>query len=208
MVIPLIVIYKMVGNRFAVYYVLIALSFVYADEVSDYVRNYAIGMDESALQYHVHQYTSDVYQRRVEELKATQYYILGTHIYFTTLLFLGIVIYHRKFILAGDSGLNDMYAMSLLIFALVNFFSQIESVANRFSILYQGFCCLLLISLYVKVNITAPVFLRVVFGLALIANSLIAIRILAQSASVSTLLLLFPVSIFFPIQMSIWDWIR
>jgi hypothetical protein len=207
-VIPVMLIYRIVGNRFYVYYVLVVLSFVYSSQVSNYVREYTTELDTSALQYHASRYTSEVYLRQVQELKAQRYYVLDNYIYFSTIFFLVITVFISNINKIVDEHLKNLFGFSLLIFSFVNLFNDLESIANRFGVLYHGFCCIFLIRLYLNSKKIAPLIMQVAFFSVMLLNAIIVLRILIQSASVSTLLLFFPVSIFAPIEVSILDWIR
>ncbi|MFN8888219.1 MAG: hypothetical protein ACK5WF_12220, partial [Cyclobacteriaceae bacterium] len=69
-------------------------------------------------------------------------------------------------------------------------------------------CCILLIRLFTLPNFKVPVFIKATFAVVMIFNAVVILRILAQTASVSTILLFFPISILFPIDVSVLDWIK
>jgi hypothetical protein len=207
-VIPLVLVFKLLGNRNLIYYLLIVLSFLYADVISNIVGDYTRSLDENALQYHATQYTSEIYQKYVAELKTQRYFILDKYAYYSSIFFLALTIFHAGMVRSADKVTKDLFSMSLLIFAFVNAFNQMDSVVNRFSVLYQGFCCIFLLTLYLRYNLQAPRILQAIFLVVLLVNAVIVIRIIMQSASVSTLLLFFPVSVFSPLDVSILEWIK
>lgn len=207
-VIPLIVLFKIIGRRYVVYYVLIVLSFVFSGQSKDYIREKLPNLEESALQYHANQYTSDYYLKQVAKLKSQRTVILDRYVYYTSIFFLLLTLYHVRYAKNMDEGTGNLFALSLLIFACVNVFSEMESIANRFGVLYHGFCCAFLIRFYKQTAISPGRILKFVFALVLILNAVIVLRILAQSASVSTLLVLFPLALFSNIDTSILDLIR
>ncbi len=208
MVIPLLLVFKIVGSRFWVYYLLILASFIFTDQVSNYLRDYTAGLDENALQYHATQYTSDYYLKQVSQLKSQRYFILDKYIYFTTIFFLTLSLFSAYYIRITSDNLRKLFSMTLLIFAFVNFFSELESVANRFGVLYQGFCCIFLIQLYFNSDKVVPLLLKILLSVVFLVNLVIIIRITMQSASVSTILLFLPVSLISPLDISLLDWIK
>lgn len=208
MIVPLIILYKIIGDRYVVYYALIVLSFIFSSQVSSYVNELTTTLDESAIQYHANRYTSDVYIKQVQELKAQRYYVLDKYTYFTTLFFLAVMLLHHKAMADTLPQFRKLFGVSLIIFAFVNLFSELESVSNRFGVLYQGFCCLFLIAFYLRGNKPMPWAVQGTFGLVLLVNALVVVRIVMQSASISTMLLFFPVSLATPIDVSVLDWLR
>lgn len=208
LVIPLIVVFKFIGNRFWVYYLLILTSFIFTDQVSNYIRDYTAGLDENALQYHATQYTSDYYLKQVSQLKSQRYFILDRYIYFTTIFFLGLSLYSAYYLGLASDQLKKLFSMTLLIFAFVNAFSELESISNRFGVLYQGFCCIFLIRLYINSGKVVPLLIKILFSIVFLVNFVIVVRITMQSASVSTILLFLPVSLFSPLEISLLDWIK
>lgn len=208
MIIPLVLFQKLISNRFYIYYLLIAISFFLSGSVADYLGDFTKSIDESSLQYQAKQYTNEAYLQKVEELKSKRTYILDIYTYATTIYFLFVVVYLSWITRIQDKSILRIYGMCLLLFVFVNLFRDLESVSNRFGVMYHGLCCILLIRLFTLPNFKVPVFIKVTFVIVMLFNAVVILRILAQTASVSTLLLFFPISILFPIDISILDWLK
>jgi hypothetical protein len=208
MIIPLVLIQKLISNRLYIYYLLIVISFFLSGSVADYLGDFTRSIDESSLQYQAKQYTSEAYLQKVDELKTKRTYILDIYTYATTVYFLFVVVYLAWMTRIKDRTILSIYGMCLLLFVFVNLFRDLESVSNRFGVMFHGLCCILLIRLFTLPNFKVPVFIKATFAVVMIFNAVVILRILAQTASVSTILLFFPISILFPIDVSVLDWIK
>lgn len=209
MVLPLVALHRVIGNRFWVYYFLVFASFWVSDLAVDTLGEYTTTLDESSLQYHAKQYTSDVYLEKVSTIKENRSVILDKYIYITTLSFLIVTFY----LVNKHNTLNEaerkLYGMSLLFFVFVNSFKGLESVSNRFGVMYQAFCCILIIRIFIKEKkFNVPYQIKLAFSFMLLFNAVIILRILAQSTSVSTVLVFFPITLLYPADVSILDWIK
>lgn len=209
LVLPFVLLFKILGNRFKIYYAMVLLSFLLSAQAAQYVREYIPTLDEGAFQYHANAYTSEKYLNQVQAVRAQRYVFLDTYTYFTTLFFLGLMLFHARFLNRIDQGSQRLFAFSLVMFSFVNGFSDLESVSNRFGVLYQGLCCTFLLRYYfLNSQRGVPVYIQSIFFLVFMANAIVVIRLLIQSMSISTVMLLFPVSIISPINLSILDWIK
>lgn len=205
LLLPVVLIFFMVGRYLWICYGIVFLSFIFSADSVGFLQEYLSGLDENAFQYHANAYTSDVYLDQVKQLKVQRYFILDKYLYFSTVFFVVLTLYHAKFLQEMDGASVKLFTFSLLMFSFVNFFSELESVANRFGVLYHGFCCAFLIRFYLLSDRTLPKIIKIVFVIFFMVNAVIAVRLMMQSASVSTITLLFPISVFYPIEVSLLD---
>lgn len=208
LLIPVVLLFFVVGRHVWICFGVVVLSFLFSSDSVGFLQEYLSGLEENAFQYHANAYTSDVYLGQVKDLKVQRYFILDTYIYYTTLFLLGLTVYHVQWIKVMDRGTIKLFTFSLILFSFVNFFSELESVSNRFGVLYHGIVCIFLIRFYLNTSIKVSKFILTMFGVVFLLNAIIVVRIFLQSASVSTITLLFPISLFSPIDVSLLELLK
>jgi hypothetical protein len=151
MVVPLFYLYRVLGNRNKIYYVVIALSFVFFDQAANLIRDSGIDL-EGSLDQTVQGYTNEEYLEEMSNVDGNQMALVGRYIRWTTLFFLFSTLYHKFQYKTFDETGEKLYSFSLVVFAFVNFMQGMESVSNRFGLVYQCIVCVFYIHIYSSCN--------------------------------------------------------
>jgi hypothetical protein len=149
MVVPLFYLYWVLGNRNWIYYLLVVLSFVFFEQASSWIRGSGFGF-EGGLNQAIVGYTSEKYLDEVSGLQTNRLLIIDRSIRWTTLFFLITTLYHKYKYKTFDIVGEKLFSFSLILFAFVNFMQGMESVSNRFGLVYQALCCIFYIYIYAK----------------------------------------------------------
>ncbi|HEX8563138.1 MAG TPA: EpsG family protein [Flavobacterium sp.] len=147
MVVPLFFIYLLAGNRNLLYYALIIASFFFADMTATLLRDYGMGNDTN-LDSVVKGYTGKKYLAQVTELQGQRNVLLNNYLRWTTIYLLVVMLYHKFKYKVFDKVSENLYSFTILFFAFVNFTVGMESISNRFSIVFQALACFFFIHLY------------------------------------------------------------
>jgi hypothetical protein len=151
MVVPLFYLYRVLGNRNIIYYIVIALSFVFFDQAASLIRGSGIDL-EGGLDQAVLGYTNEGYLEDVSEMSGKRMVLVDQYTRWTTLFFLFSMLYHKFRFKTFDIIGERLYSFSLLVFAFVNFMQGMVSVSNRFGLVYQCIGCVFYIHIYSNCN--------------------------------------------------------
>ena len=202
MVVPLFFLYKYAGNRNYIYYGLIILSFVLADQAAGFIRIYG-GNFDGGLNNVVSGYTNEKYLDKVSDLQENRNVVLNSYMRWTTMFFLISIIFHKLKYKIFDAVSERLYSFSLVLFIFVNYTQGMESISNRFSIVFQVFACIFFIHLYslrtFKIN---PLF-RGVSMVFVSLNLIIGFRLLIEIMNLTMITPLLPLSMLLNSDVSI-----
>ncbi len=151
MIVPLFYLYRVLGNRNNIYYVVVVLSFVFFDQTTNLIRDSGIDL-EGGLDQAVQGYTNEGYLEDMGEIAGNRMVLVDRYIRWTTLFFLFSMLYHKFRYKTFDRTGEKLYSFSLIIFAFVNFMQGMESVSNRFGLVYQCIGCVFYIHIYTRCN--------------------------------------------------------
>ena len=151
MVVPLLYLYRVLGNRNTIYYVVIALSFVFFDQAATLIRDSGIDL-EGGLDQAVQGYTNEGYLEDMGEIAGNRMVLVDRYIRWTTLFFFFSMLYHKIQYRTFDKTGEKLYSFSLMVFSFINFMQGMESVSNRFGLVYQCIGCVFYIHIYSKCN--------------------------------------------------------
>jgi hypothetical protein len=151
LIVPLFFLYRVLGNRNTIYYVVIALSFVFFDQAATLIRNSGIDL-EGGLDQAVDGYTNEGYLEDMGNISGNRMVLVDRYIRWTTLFFLFSMLYHKFKHKTFDIVGEKIYSFSLVVFAFINFMQGMESVSNRFGLVYQCIGCVFYIHIYSKCN--------------------------------------------------------
>lgn len=194
MVVPLFFLYKYAGNRNNIFYALIILSFVFADQAAEFIRIYG-GNFDSGLDRVVQGYTNEDYLDKVSDLQENRNVVLNSYMRWTTMFFLISIIFHKFKYKIFDAVSERLYSFSLVLFIFVNFTQGLESISNRFSIVFQVFACLFFIHLYSLSTFKISPTFKGVSLLIVALNAIIGFRLLMEIMNITLLTPFLPLSI-------------
>ncbi len=207
MVVPLFFLGFALGNRNKIYYVLIILSFLFADQTASLIRTYGAGLDmgvEQAVKGYTHQKYLDV----VAEMQGNRNVILNSYVRWTTLFMLFSLLYYRIVHKNFDTVSEKLYSMSLILFAFVNFTFSLESISNRFSILFQVLACVFFVHYHTNNTVkVAPIF-KIIACCFLLLNGIILIRLTMEYMNFSVLVPFLPLALFTDSDVPVLDMIK
>ncbi len=204
MIVPLFYLYKFVGNRNFIFYGIIVLSFVLASQTTDVIRDMGVFFEGGA-QSAIRGYTHGKYLDKVSGLQENRNFILNSYTRWTTLFMLGAMLFHKFRYRNFDVVSERLYSFSLVMFAFVNFTVAIESITNRFSMVYQALCCIFFIHLYAKNNLPENRIFKVVSIVFLILNGVILLRLTIQYLNFVNVVPFLPIAIFEDSNVSVLD---
>lgn len=207
MVVPLFFGFKIAGNRNKIYYVLIVLSFFFADITATLIRDFGVNL-EGGMNSVVKGYTHQKYLAHVSDLQQQRNMILNNFQRWTTLYMFVALVFHKIRYKVFDAVSERLYSFCLLFFAFVNFTVGMESIANRFSIVFQVLCCYFFIHYYsvnkIKVNLIFK-FTTLAF---LTLNLVILARLLIEFTNFLMIVPFLPFALFMDSDVSILNMIK
>ncbi|OYU81520.1 MAG: hypothetical protein CFE23_03375 [Flavobacterium sp. BFFFF1] len=208
LVVALFFVYKYIGkSRNNIYYVLIILSFFFAEQASAVIRQFGVGLDIGVDKV-VNGYTNEKYLQRVSEYQENRVGIINVYIRLTTLFMFFSILYHKFRNKFFDAISEQLYSFALLIFAFVNFTQGLESITNRFSIVFQLLTCVFYIHLYTNNEVKkSNIFKYTSIGFLLL-NFVILTRITIEYANIVMVTPLLPLSFLTDSQTTILDFIK
>lgn len=199
--------YLVARNRNIAYYVLIVLSFIFYSQAASLLRQYGLELD-IGLDSTVRGYTHDKYLEEVSQLQSNRNVVINSYNRWTSLFFILFLIYHKVKFKNFDKVSENIYSFLLLFFAFINFTQGIESITNRFSIVFQILACIFFIHLYVKNTFRwSPLFKNVAI-IFLILNFLVLFRITIQYANLLLIVPFLPISLFTDSDFTILNFIK
>ena len=194
MAVGLFYIYNLLGNRNFIYYALILLSVIYAEQASTFLREIGTGLYVGGLDQIVSGYTNEKYLIRVSEYQEGRNYILNNYIRWTTLFMLISIVYHKIKIKKFNLISENIYSFILLFFAFVNFTQGIESITNRFGVVFQVLGCVFYVHLYALNTIKVNSFFKYISIAFLSLNLIILVRITIEYANMLIITPFLPLS--------------
>ncbi|MCX8491563.1 MAG: EpsG family protein, partial [Cyclobacteriaceae bacterium] len=203
MILPVMIIHNLVGHRIILYYILIALSFIFYKQTAQLVNETAGNYETYTISKKAQDYSNQRYLLKVSKIKEKRIYILDKYTYITTIAFLGLSIFFFYFFKQEDRATVNLYCLSLLMFFLINLFQSLESVFNRFGVVFQVICCMTLIRTISWKRIRIPNVVFIVLLLLFVVNAVIAIRFYIQYASVSSILIGLPIALYDPLEVTV-----
>lgn len=187
--------YLAAGKRNRAYYLLIILSFIFYAQAASLLRQYGVGLD-IGLERTIRGYTHDKYLEEVSQLQSNRNVVINSYNRWTSLFFIFFLIYHKVKFKNFDKVSENIYSFLLLFFAFINFTQGIESITNRFSIVFQVLSCIFFIHLYVKNTFRwSPLFKNVAI-IFLMLNFLVLFRVTIQYTNILLIVPFLPVSLF------------
>lgn len=207
MIVPLFFLYKYIGNRNKLFYLLIVLSFLFSDQVSGLIRTYGGDLDNS-LSNVVNGYTNAKYLDRVSGYQENRNVVLNGYMRWTTLFFLVAIVFHKIKYKIFDPVSERLYSFALVLFIFVNFTTGMESISNRFSIVFQVFVCIFFIHLYSLRDFKIYTPFRNVTFVFLAINLIIMLRLTIEYLNLVTITPFLPISLFFNSDATVLDMIK
>ena len=195
-VVGLFFIYKFAGNRNTIYYILIALSFLFYEQAASLLREFGIIGFEIGLSETISGYTDERYLQTVSELQMNRMVVVNSYIRWTTLFMIASLIFHKLKYKKFDKISENIYSFSLLIFAFVNFTQGMEAMTNRFGVVFQVIACVFFIHLYALNIIRTNVFFKYSSIIFICLNLIILMRITIEYSNMLLVTPFLPLSFF------------
>lgn len=202
----LVILHKFLGNKNAIYYVLIFFSFIFFEQAASLIRVYGLELEIGTEA--VRGYTNENYLEYVSELQSNRISILNNYMRYTTLFLMASLMILKLKEKTFDAISEKLYSFSLLFFAFVNFTQGLESISNRFSIVLQFICCIFFIRAYALNNINKNLIFIFCSILVVTFNAIIQIRITIEFAGILLITPFAPLAAFFESKDTILELIK
>lgn len=207
MIVPLFFFYLILGNKNWLYLSLIILSFIFYEEAANWIKDTGFGF-EGGLNQAIVGYTNENYLKEISVIKTNRLLIVDQYVRWTVLFFFISTLYHKYKYKAFDVVGERLFSLSLLLFAFVNFMQGLESVSNRFGLVYQAICCIFFIHLYTKSKIKYSLWFFFISMLFLGINFIVILRTSMEFTNVLTITPFSLLSIIMHSDVSVLDLIK